>query len=123
MEGAVRDLSCLLAFFSVTRRYGVLDRIANALGVEQALAALYDAMRVYQSTCFSEGGPGRGDEEKGCRACDDPHRVLDRVRRRVDELARMVGEGRVDEVLTVLRAAATRALAYAPPTPAGQSQA
>ncbi|BEP17264.1 hypothetical protein PYJP_06160 [Pyrofollis japonicus] len=102
----------LLAYFAETKQFGVLDRIANALGPDQALAALYDALRIYRSNCVKE------EPEEKCprvRTKDGqtipPKELLVRAEYEVSKLAELLLDpARSEEGLRIARAAALLAL-------------
>lgn len=106
----------LLSFFACTRQYGVLDRIANAIGAEQALAALYDALRTYHSSCL---GPS---PDPNCRSIEiktkegeearvSPRELMERANREVDHIAKLLLDpATVEDGLKLARMAALSAL-------------
>jgi len=108
----------LLSFFAGKRQFGILDRIANALGPDQTLAALYDALRVYRSSCT---GPNPDREcrrtitvkaEQGFKMREiKPEELLEKARYEVEKIAELLLDpGRVEEGLRLARTAAFLAL-------------
>jgi CRISPR type I-A-associated protein Csa5 len=102
----------LLAYFAETKQFGVLDRIANALGPDQALAALYDALRIYRSNCVKE------EPEEECPRVRtkegqtmSPRDLLAKAEYEVSKLAELLLDlARSEEGLRIARAAALLAL-------------
>ncbi len=93
----------LLSFFAKTRQFGVLDRIANALGPDQALAALYDALRVFRSSCLSS----QPDEECPSNAGE----LVEKAKYEVEKLAELLLDTRrAENGLRLARMAALLAL-------------
>ncbi|ALL00358.1 CRISPR-associated protein, Csa5 family [Pyrodictium delaneyi] len=93
----------LLSFFARTRRFGVLDRIANALGPDQALAALYDALRIFRSSCLS------GDRGEDCPS--NAKEVVEKAKYEVEKIAELLLDPRrAEEGLRLARTAALLAL-------------
>lgn len=106
----------LLSFFARTRQFGVLDRIANALGPDQALAALYDALRIYRSSCTGS------NPDKECRPVKTakegsetkevkPEELLEKAKYEVGRVAELLlDRSRAEEGLRLARTAALLAL-------------
>jgi len=101
----------ILCYFAETREFGVLDRIANALGAQQAISALYDAIRVYRSNCVKQPP----DEECPVIRVKDseisPAQLLEKAEYELDKLSEMLLDpAREEEALRLARAAALLAL-------------
>ncbi|ABM80502.1 hypothetical protein [Hyperthermus butylicus] len=93
----------LLSFFARTRQFGVLDRIANALSPDQALAALYDALRVFRSSCLSES------PDKKCP--NNAEELVEKARYEVEKITELLLDShRAEEGLRLARTAAILAL-------------
>ncbi|NPA05200.1 MAG: hypothetical protein GXO09_03810 [Crenarchaeota archaeon] len=110
-------ISCILSYFAENRQYGVLDRVANALGPDQAIAALYDALRSYRSNCVKppeEFNAMKPEEKRLCMACGkDPHELVSKAKYEVEELSKLLLDpARIEEALRLARVAALYALTY-----------
>ena len=105
----------VLSYFAETRQFGVLDRIANALGANQALAALYDALRVYRSNCLGDNPdkecPRARIKQDGEERELGPAELLEKAEYELNKIAEMLLDRELEEEgLRVARTVALLAL-------------
>ena len=108
----------LLSFFAGKRQFGILDRIANALGPDQALAALYDALRVYHSSCTGSNPDKECKKTITVKTEQDsetreikPEELLKKAKYEVEKIAELLlDRSRAEEGLRLARTAALLAL-------------